>query len=69
VPGKFPYGGETDVAKGSIKLEINVPAKMRAGITLYADIFQPDTRDRYSALFIRLPYNKSALVPMMMSTI
>ena len=44
----------------SLKLEINVPARMRDGVILYADIWRPDTEDKYPAILTRLPYRKGA---------
>jgi putative CocE/NonD family hydrolase len=45
----------------SIKVETNVPVKMRDGIVLYADVYRPDTADRYPAVLVRLPYDKSLM--------
>ncbi|MFC1534185.1 CocE/NonD family hydrolase [Thermodesulfobacteriota bacterium] len=47
--------------KESFKLEVNVPAKMRDGTILYADIWRPDTEDKYPAILTRLPYDKNLL--------
>jgi putative CocE/NonD family hydrolase len=47
----------------SIKLEINVPIKMRDGAVLYADIYRPDKPGKYPAILTRLPYNKSIAFP------
>jgi uncharacterized protein len=44
-----------------IKLELNVPVKMRDGITLYADIWRPESADKYPAVLIRFPYDKGVL--------
>ncbi|MBJ6360113.1 CocE/NonD family hydrolase [Paenibacillus sp. GCM10012307] len=41
-----------------ILIERNVPVVMRDGVKLYADIYRPDTADRYPVLLIRTPYNK-----------
>jgi len=43
----------------SIKLEINVPAKMRDGTVLYADVYRPDNEEKYPAVLIRTPYDKT----------
>ena len=43
----------------SIKTELNLPAPMRDGVTLYADVYRPDTPDRVPVLLQRTPYNKS----------
>jgi putative CocE/NonD family hydrolase len=47
----------------AIKLEINVPMKMRDGTILYADICRPDKPGKYPAILTRLPYNKSLMFP------
>jgi len=47
----------------SIKLEINVPVKMRDGSLLYADIWRPDNGNRHPAILTRLPYNKNIMFP------
>ena len=39
----------------SIKLDINVPSRMRDGVTLYADVYRPDNDGRYPAILTRLP--------------
>jgi putative CocE/NonD family hydrolase len=43
----------------SVKLEINVAARMRDGINLYADIYRPDDAGKHPAILARSPYNKS----------
>jgi len=43
-----------------IKVEINVPAMMRDSTILRADVYRPDTAEKYPTLVIRTPYNKSA---------
>lgn len=45
----------------SIKLEFDVPLKMRDGTILYADIYRPDTKDEYPVILTRLPYNKNLI--------
>ncbi len=47
----------------SIKLEINVPVRMRDGMILYADVYRPDTNEKHPAIVSRLPYNKSLTLP------
>jgi putative CocE/NonD family hydrolase len=47
------------LAQESIKLDINVPARMREGTVLYADVYRPDTEEKYPAVLTRLPYDKS----------
>lgn len=38
--------------------EENVPARMRDGITLYADVFRPAEPGQYPVLIARTPYGK-----------
>lgn len=45
----------------SIRLETNVPAKMRDGTVLRADILRPDTNGRFPAILYRTPYGKDAV--------
>jgi putative CocE/NonD family hydrolase len=47
----------------SIKLEVNVPIKMRDGKVLYADIWRPDDNLKHPAILTRLPYNKNIMFP------
>jgi putative CocE/NonD family hydrolase len=44
----------------SLDLKINVPVKMRDGTTLYADVYRPNTKKRYPAILVRLPYVKNS---------
>ncbi|WP_143754873.1 CocE/NonD family hydrolase, partial [Listeria seeligeri] len=37
----------------------DIPAKMRDGVTLYADIYRPADEGKYPVLLTRLPYSKS----------
>ncbi|WP_025848800.1 CocE/NonD family hydrolase [Paenibacillus ehimensis] len=39
--------------------EKNVPVPMRDGVTLYADIYRPDSSERHPVLLMRTPYNKA----------
>lgn len=41
-----------------IRTEKNVPAKMRDGVTLYADVYRPDVEGRFPVILLRLPYGK-----------
>jgi uncharacterized protein len=43
----------------SVKLEINIAARMRDGVILYADVYRPDDTARHPAILVRSPYNKS----------
>jgi hypothetical protein len=44
----------------SINLEKNHPVPMRDGTVLYADVFRPNTKNRYPAILARLPYVKDS---------
>jgi predicted acyl esterase len=38
------------LAQESVKLEINVSARMRDGVDLYADVYRPDDAARHPAI-------------------
>ena len=38
--------------------EKDVPAVMRDGTTLYADVYRPDAEGRFPVILLRLPYGK-----------
>jgi predicted acyl esterase len=40
--------------------QLNVAAKMRDGVTLYADVYRPKLTGSYPVILMRLPYNKDA---------
>ena len=42
----------------SIRIDRDIPMTMRDGVKLRADIYRPDTREKYPAILIRTPYNK-----------
>lgn len=42
-----------------VVVEKDVPARMRDGVTLYADVYRPDAPGRFPVLLSRLPYNKN----------
>jgi putative CocE/NonD family hydrolase len=46
--------------KDSFNLEINVPAKMRDGVTLFANVFRPMKGMKFPAILVRLPYVKDS---------
>ena len=46
-------------AYASVIVDQNVPISMRDGVTLYADIYRPDTRDKVPVLLQRTPYDKT----------
>ena len=41
-----------------VVIEQRVPAKMRDGSTLYADVYRPDVRGKFPALLLRTPYDR-----------
>jgi putative CocE/NonD family hydrolase len=46
----------------NIVIERDVPARMRDGVSLYADIYRPSDPGQYAALLMRTPYNKTDAV-------
>ena len=46
----------------NIVVERDVPARMRDGVSLYADIYRPGDPGQYPALLMRTPYNKTDAV-------
>ena len=44
----------------SVKVETNLPALMRDGVTLYADVYRPDGPGPYPVILQRTPYDKSS---------
>ena len=47
----------------AIRLDINVPIKMRDGAVLYADVWRPDKPGKVPAILTRTPYNKNLQFP------
>ena len=47
------------LAQPRIIVEKNVPARMRDGVTLRADVYRPDTAERLPVLLQRTPYSKN----------
>ena len=43
----------------AVIFEHNVPAKMRDGVVLYADIYRPKAEGKFSVLLVRTPYDKT----------
>jgi hypothetical protein len=43
----------------TVSKQVDVPAKMRDGVTLLADVYSPIGPGSYPVLLMRLPYNKS----------
>jgi len=50
------------LSQESIKVDFNVPAKMKDGITLYADVYRPNTESKFPAILTRLPYGKNGSI-------
>lgn len=46
------------MAVNSIRIDRNIPMKMRDGVTLRADIYRPDDSEKHPAIVVRTPYNK-----------
>ena len=46
------------MAVKSIRIDRDVPMKMRDGVTLRADTYRPDDREKHPAIVVRTPYNK-----------
>ena len=44
----------------SVKVETNLPAAMRDGVVLYADVYRPDGPGPFPTILQRTPYDKSA---------
>ena len=44
-------------------VETNVPARMRDGVTLYADVYRPAGPGQYPVLLCRTPYGKQGVAP------
>ena len=42
----------------TIRVDRDVPVKMRDGVTLYVDIYRPDDSEKHPAILTRTPYNK-----------
>ena len=42
-----------------VMVERNVPAKMRDGVTLRADIYRPKAEGKFPVLLVRTPYDKT----------
>jgi hypothetical protein len=41
-----------------VEKQLNVAARMRDGVTLYADVYRPKSAGSYPVILMRLPYNK-----------
>ncbi|HXH08538.1 MAG TPA: CocE/NonD family hydrolase [Alphaproteobacteria bacterium] len=47
-----------------IVVERNLPAKMRDGVTLRADVHRPDAPGAFPVILMRVPYDKTAATPL-----
>jgi hypothetical protein len=58
----LPIAVEAAPPKGpcTVSKQVDVPAKMRDGVTLLADVYSPTEPGSYPVLLMRLPYNKRA---------
>jgi len=48
----------------SVSVERDVPARMRDGVTLYANVYRPSAPGRYPVILLRHPYDKSPVSPL-----
>jgi putative CocE/NonD family hydrolase len=48
------------IPQESVRLDINIPARIRDGTTLYSDVYRPAAEGRYPAILTRLPYGKNS---------
>src|SRR5713226_3666858 len=48
--------------KYDVTVERNVPAKMRDGVTLRADIYRPKADGKFPVLLVRTPYDKTGTI-------
>jgi uncharacterized protein len=57
----FSMSAHADPSKGpcTVTKEVDVPAKMRDGVTLLADVYRPTEAGSYPVVLMRLPYDKS----------
>jgi uncharacterized protein len=57
----FSPSANADLSKGpcTVTKQADVPAKMRDGITLLADVYRPTEAGSYPVILMRLPYDKS----------
>jgi putative CocE/NonD family hydrolase len=42
----------------SIRVDRDIPVAIRDGVTLRADVYRPDDREKHPAIVVRTPYNK-----------
>ena len=56
-----PLGAQVAAASSAsdIVVQHDVPMKTRDGVTLYADIYRPNSPDKFPVILMRTPYDKS----------
>ena len=59
IPGITTTAFALDNGPFAYTVETNVPATMRDGTILYADVYRPTTDGTYPVILMRLPYNKA----------
>jgi putative CocE/NonD family hydrolase len=57
----LPVAAYAEIPKGpcTVSKQVDVPARMRDGVTLMADVYRPTEPGTYPVILMRLPYNKS----------
>jgi putative CocE/NonD family hydrolase len=57
----FSPSAHADPSKGpcTVTKQVDVPAKMRDGVSLLADVYRPTEAGNYPVILMRLPYDKS----------
>src|SRR5699024_11694625 len=50
--------GVREIMETTILVDKNVPATMRDGTVLYADVYRPDKKGEHPVLLSRIPYGK-----------
>ncbi len=55
----FPPQPKEEQMNNSIRVDRDIPMKMRDGVTLRADVFRPDDKEKHPAIIVRTPYNKT----------
>ena len=53
----------------SVTVERDVPARMRDGVTLYADVYRPAAPGRYPVILFRHPYDKTPVASLTWRTL
>ena len=53
---------QADTEKYEVTVQRNIPAKMRDGVTLRADIYRPKADGKFPVLLVRTPYDKTGIL-------